>query len=169
MGLDRRTRYPRGSGILFNYSTNHISLQKFIQERKLDVKFLACLLISGLCSFIQNICAFSLIHRLHQVSYSVASTTKRIFVIFLSIATLRNPVTPLNFFGTVVSATGVFIYNGVNDNYLLNLWNFFIRLDDLMPRTKIPTLPPKLIKMVIYTSLTTKKHSWAVKINSVFT
>jgi hypothetical protein len=42
-------------------------------------------------------------------------------VIFLSIATLRNPVTPLNFFGTVVSATGVFIYNGVNDNYLLNL------------------------------------------------
>uniref|UniRef100_A0A914GVV8 Sugar phosphate transporter domain-containing protein n=1 Tax=Globodera rostochiensis TaxID=31243 RepID=A0A914GVV8_GLORO len=78
-----------------------------------DPRFLFLLLLSGVCSFTQSACAFVLIHRLSTLSYSVTNTAKRVFVIALSLLTLRNPVTPLNICGMLLSVFGVFCYNRV--------------------------------------------------------
>ncbi|KAF7634711.1 TPT domain-containing protein [Meloidogyne graminicola] len=78
-----------------------------------DNYFLLLLALSGLFSFFSNLCAFLLIHQLSTLSYAVTNATKRIFVIVLSLITLRNPVTPLNVFGMFISVFGVLIYNRV--------------------------------------------------------
>jgi drug/metabolite transporter (DMT)-like permease len=69
------------------------------------------LFLSGLMSFIQNLCAFILIHQLTTLSYAVTNAGKRVMVIVLSLLTLHNPVTPLNIFGMLLSVAGIFIYN----------------------------------------------------------
>ncbi|KAI6179344.1 TPT domain-containing protein [Aphelenchoides besseyi] len=78
-----------------------------------SLHFLMLLFLSGLLSFIQNFCAFALIHQLSALSYAISNAAKRIAVIIVSLIVLQNPVTPLNMFGTLVSVIGVFIYNRV--------------------------------------------------------
>jgi hypothetical protein len=51
--------------------------------------------------------------QLTTLSYSVSNTAKRIFVIVVSLITLRNPFTALNLCGMFVSVFGVFLYNRV--------------------------------------------------------
>ncbi|KAI6196627.1 TPT domain-containing protein [Aphelenchoides besseyi] len=81
-----------------------------------SLHFLMLLFLSGLLSFIQNFCAFALIHQLSALSYAISNAAKRIAVIIVSLIVLQNPVTPLNMFGTLVSVIGVFIYNRVKHN-----------------------------------------------------
>ncbi|VDK17404.1 unnamed protein product [Anisakis simplex] len=76
-----------------------------------DVWFIVYLTISGLMSFCQNLCAFTLIHRLTALSYAVTNTTKRITVISVSLIMLRNPITISNAFGMLLAILGVFLYN----------------------------------------------------------
>uniref|UniRef100_A0A915DLB5 Sugar phosphate transporter domain-containing protein n=1 Tax=Ditylenchus dipsaci TaxID=166011 RepID=A0A915DLB5_9BILA len=88
-----------------------------VNSQKLpDSHFLFYLFVSGICSFIQNLCAFALIHQLTTLSYSVSNATKKIFVICLSLIWLRNPVTPLNLCGMAITIVGVFIYNRVKSS-----------------------------------------------------
>ncbi|KAK0393613.1 hypothetical protein QR680_000309 [Steinernema hermaphroditum] len=77
----------------------------------IDSHFLVLLTASGFLSFAQNLCAFTLIHKLTALSYAVSNATKRVTVIGASLLTLRNPVTPPNLFGMFLSVFGVFLYN----------------------------------------------------------
>uniref|UniRef100_A0A1I7Z7T6 TPT domain-containing protein n=1 Tax=Steinernema glaseri TaxID=37863 RepID=A0A1I7Z7T6_9BILA len=77
----------------------------------IDSHFLILLTASGVLSFAQNLCAFTLIHKLTALSYAVSNATKRVTVIGTSLVTLRNPVTPANLFGMLLSILGVFLYN----------------------------------------------------------
>ncbi|GMS84987.1 hypothetical protein PENTCL1PPCAC_7162 [Pristionchus entomophagus] len=76
-----------------------------------SLHLLFLLLCSSICSFGQNMCAFSLIHMLTALSYAVTNATKRITVIVASLLTLHNPVTGANLAGMMLSICGVFCYN----------------------------------------------------------
>uniref|UniRef100_A0A914CXW0 Sugar phosphate transporter domain-containing protein n=1 Tax=Acrobeloides nanus TaxID=290746 RepID=A0A914CXW0_9BILA len=78
-----------------------------------DFYFFFLICFSGILSFLQNLCAFSLIHQLTTLSYAVSNCAKRIAVIILSLVTLKNPVTWLNLVGMMISVLGVFLYNRV--------------------------------------------------------
>lgn len=55
--------------------------------------------------------AFTLLSIVSPVTYSVANTLKRVFVIVVSILYFQNPVTMSNAIGIVIALTGIFLYN----------------------------------------------------------
>ncbi|CAB0008314.1 unnamed protein product [Nesidiocoris tenuis] len=71
------------------------------------------LLTDGLLSWLQNILAFSVMSVTSSLTYGVASATKRLFVIGISLLVLGNPATKMNLFGMGMSVFGVLAYNKV--------------------------------------------------------
>ncbi|CAJ0959548.1 unnamed protein product, partial [Mesorhabditis belari] len=76
-----------------------------------DFTMFYMLFISGILSFGQSVCSYTLIHELTALSYAVCNATKRITVIAISLMTLHNPVTGSNIFGMSLAILGVFCYN----------------------------------------------------------
>lgn len=72
---------------------------------------LLLLVLDGGLNWLQNIVAFSVMSLVTPLTYAVASASKRIFVIVVTLFILGNPVTSLNIFGMVMAITGVFCYN----------------------------------------------------------
>jgi solute carrier family 35 protein E1 len=67
--------------------------------------------VNGCCNFGQNIMAFIVLHSVTPLTYSVANTCKRVFVIVSSIIYFGNTVGPLNASGIVLAIGGVVLYN----------------------------------------------------------
>lgn len=55
--------------------------------------------------------AFTILSLVSAVTYSVANTLKRVFVIVVSILYFHNPVTLSNGIGICIALTGIFLYN----------------------------------------------------------
>lgn len=72
---------------------------------------LGLLFLDGVLNWLQNIIAFSVLSIVTPLTYAVASASKRIFVIGVTLFVLGNPVTWLNIFGMAMAILGVFYYN----------------------------------------------------------
>ena len=72
---------------------------------------LSMLLLNGLANFGQQLVAFTCLSLVTPLSYAIASSTKRVVVILVSIVVFRNPITPANVFGMAVTTGGVLLYN----------------------------------------------------------
>ncbi|KAI5712596.1 hypothetical protein M8J75_009745 [Diaphorina citri] len=81
----------------------------FSSDSSTKVIFLLCL--DGMLSWLQNILAFSVMSLVTSLTYAVASASKRIFVIAVSLLALGNPVTGTNVFGMMLAICGVLAYN----------------------------------------------------------
>lgn len=76
-----------------------------------DYRVIALLFTDGVLNWLQNILAFSVLSIVTPLTYAVASASKRIFVIAISLFILGNPVTWVNILGMLVATLGVLCYN----------------------------------------------------------
>jgi len=74
----------------------------------------------GFFHFLQSISAISFLAWASSVSYSIANTFKRVFVIILSIIYFGNEVTLLNYLGILLSLIGIILYTRANDVHKAN-------------------------------------------------
>lgn len=91
------------------------SVLKHPSIMNLDYRVISLLVMDGVLNWLQNILAFSVLSLVTPLTYAVASASKRIFVIAISLFILGNPVTWWNIFGMVMACCGVLCYNRVSD------------------------------------------------------
>ncbi|XP_065203203.1 solute carrier family 35 member E1 homolog [Planococcus citri] len=93
----------------------YFDLQKILSETVImtDRRYyiMALLFADGLLNWLQNIFAFTIMSMVTSLTFAVANATKRVFIIFLSLFILGNPVTPVNVFGMMLAVVGVLAYN----------------------------------------------------------
>jgi len=71
------------------------------------------ILINGCCYFLQVLSAFTMLDLVSNLTYSIISVSKRVFIIMGSVLYFANPVSIPNAIGTSVAIFGVFMYSQI--------------------------------------------------------
>lgn len=128
---------------------------------------IALLFTDGVLNWLQNILAFSVLSIVTPLTYAVASASKRIFVIAISLFILGNPVTWVNIFGMLVAIMGVLCYNrvrGSNDQFTMNSTYIdcfcFIDRQNTFPERRYRRKPSYRMPVPTTTSSTTR---WRIR------
>lgn len=116
---------------------------------------LALLFVDGILNWFQNIIAFSVLSIVTPLTYAVASASKRIFVIAVTLFVLGNPVTWLNIFGMTMAIFGVLCYNKA-------------KYDQRLEKEQQTALPKYFDKNRNGTSSSFMVNGWADKKNHLF-
>jgi len=95
----------------FLYDEVDIFYHEKYHKNKFVTRILFYLFLDGILNFIHNVVAFTMISLVSPLSYSIANSTKRIFIISTSLIILQNPVTITNVFGMSLALLGVMFYN----------------------------------------------------------
>lgn len=77
---------------------------------KPEIKLILCFVLNGIFFHFQSITAYVLMDYISPVAHSVANTTKRAFLIWLSVLMFGNSVTLLSGIGTTIVIIGVLLY-----------------------------------------------------------
>ncbi|RWS06011.1 solute carrier family 35 member E2-like protein [Dinothrombium tinctorium] len=88
-----------------------IEFPKLFDSLTSDSNLLISFILNGVSFHCQSISEYLLLTHISPVTHSVANTTKRALLIWLSIIVFGNPVTTLSWIGTATVIFGVLIYN----------------------------------------------------------
>lgn len=99
------------------YDLRNLMYEPMIRP-SIDISYyvLGLLFLDGILNWFQNIIAFSVLSIVTPLTYAVASASKRIFVIGVTLLVLGNPVTWFNVFGMTMAILGVLCYNKAKYN-----------------------------------------------------
>lgn len=102
--------YPNLAAVMLQLPTWYflVDIERLTQQ--LDRNLLTAILLDGISFHGQTITAYVLMSYVNPVTYSVANTTKRACLIWLSVVIFGNPVTLLSWVGTAVVVCGVLLY-----------------------------------------------------------
>ncbi|CAL4060224.1 unnamed protein product, partial [Meganyctiphanes norvegica] len=84
-------------------------------QNQMDFNMFATILIDGISFHGQTLTAYVLMSYVNPVTYSVANTTKRAVLIWLSVLMFGNPITLFSGIGTAFVVGGVLLYNKARD------------------------------------------------------
>lgn len=86
--------------------------------RQMSLQSLSLLALAGLFYYCQTATAYVLMEYISPVTYSVANTTKRALLIWLSVLLFHNQVTVFSGLGTAVVILGVLGYNAASSRHV---------------------------------------------------
>ncbi|XP_071513204.1 solute carrier family 35 member E2A-like [Panulirus ornatus] len=103
--------YPNLAAVLLQLPTWYFLVDFDKMYRQLDSNLLTAIILDGVSFHGQTITAYVLMSYVNPVTYSVANTTKRACLIWLSVLLFGNPVTLWSGIGTAVVIAGVLLYS----------------------------------------------------------
>ncbi|KAK7076597.1 hypothetical protein SK128_014716 [Halocaridina rubra] len=107
--------YPNLAAVLLQFPTWYFFVNFDKLGKQMDSNLIIAILLDGISFHGQTITAYVLMSYVNPVTYSVANTTKRAFLIWLSVLLFGNPVTLLSGIGTIVVIGGVLLYGKARD------------------------------------------------------
>ncbi|XP_042889488.1 solute carrier family 35 member E2A-like isoform X2 [Penaeus japonicus] len=107
--------YPNLAAIMLQLPTWYFFVDFNKLSQQMSKNLATAILLDGISFHGQTITAYVLMSYVNPVTYSVANTTKRAFLIWLSVLLFGNPVTLLSGVGTAVVIAGVLLYSKARD------------------------------------------------------
>ncbi|XP_047484122.1 solute carrier family 35 member E2A-like isoform X2 [Penaeus chinensis] len=107
--------YPNLAAVMLQVPTWYFLVDFNKLSQHMSKNLAMAILLDGISFHGQTITAYVLMSYVNPVTYSVANTTKRAFLIWLSVLLFGNPVTLLSGVGTAVVIAGVLLYSKARD------------------------------------------------------
>ncbi|KAB7497302.1 Solute carrier family 35 member E2, partial [Armadillidium nasatum] len=123
--------YPNCAAVFIQCSVWYFFVDVGKLYSQMNSQILIAVILDGISFHGQTITAYVLMSYISPVTYSVANTTKRAFLIWFSILLFGNPVTLYSGLGTIIVIAGVLLYGNARDSDARKRLQFSITEDNL--------------------------------------